>query len=301
LAKIGIEYGICLKKREKPDLEGFWDKLDEVLDITVEGLLDRFDYQGRQPAKSAPFMYENQLMKGEKLNPDESVREVLKHGTLAIGLLGLSNCMKALFNEDQSENHNVWLFAYGVYKYIERKKDYYSDKYNLNFSVYSTPAESSCYTIYNRLVKEYGEIPNVIDHGYLTNSFHVPVWQPISAFDKIDLEAPFHKISRGGCISYVELDGSAKHNIPAIEQLIQYAMDKDIAYFAINVPIDTCRDCDYQGVIDHECPKCGSHNIQRLRRITGYLSGDYKEHFNKGKQMEVEDRYKHVKGNVLFD
>lgn len=301
LAKLGIKYGTCLGKRNEPDLEGFWKSLNEVLDITTEALVDRFEYQGKQPAKSAPFMYQNQLMKGKKLNEDEPVREVLKHGTLAYGLIGLSNCMSALFGKHQFEDKKVWEFGYQIYKYVEKYKVDMSEKYNLNFSVYSTPAESCCYTIYNKLIDEYGEIENVIDHGYLTNSFHCPVWYPISAEDKIDKEAPFHEISRGGAITYVELDGAAKENHMAIEQLINYAMDKDISYFAINIPIDTCRDCHYQGVIDHECPRCGGEDIMRLRRVTGYLSGDYKASFNKGKQDEVEDRYRHVKGNILFE
>lgn len=301
LAKIGIEHGICLGKRQEADIEGFWDELDRVLDVTAEALVERFEYQGKQPAKSAPFMYKNQLMKGKKLNSNDSVREVLKHGTLAIGLLGLSNCMMALFGKHQFQDERVWDFAYSVYTHVNNFKNIVSEKYDLNFSVYSSPAESSCYTIYNRLVDEYGEIPGVIDRGYLTNSFHCPVSFPISAEEKIEKEAPFHELSRGGAISYVECDGLAKNNLPALEQLIDLAMDKDISYFALNFPVDTCRKCNYQGVIDNACPKCGGTDIQRLKRITGYLSGDYKETFNKGKQDEVRDRFVHIHGNILFD
>jgi Oxygen-sensitive ribonucleoside-triphosphate reductase len=264
-------------------------------------LVERFDYQGSQPAKSAPFMYENQLMKGKKLASDEPVRDVLKHGTLAIGLLGLANCMSAMFGRHQFEDEDVWNFAYSVYKHVAEFKKDVSEKYDLNFSVYSTPAENCCYSIYNRLVDEYGEIKGVIDHGYLTNSFHCPVWYPISAEDKIRKEAPFHKLSRGGAITYVEVDSSTQHNIPAMEQLILDAMAHDISYFAMNVQIDTCRSCSYQGIIDHECPKCGSTDIERLRRITGYLTGSV-ERMNEGKQKEVADRVKHTgKGHILFD
>lgn len=300
LTKLGIEHGICLGERSEPDLEGFWNDLDQILDITTKALLDRFEYQGKQPAKSAPFMYENQLMKGKKLSPEEPVREVLKHGTLAYGILGLSNCMSALFGKHQFEDSSVWNFAYSIYEHIESYKTEMSNIYNLNFSVYSTPAENCCYSIYNRLVEEYGEIPEVLEHGYLTNSFHCPVWYPISAFDKIDKEAPFHEISRGGAITYVEVDSSTQHNHPAMEKLILHAMDKDISYFALNVQIDTCRNCSYQGIIDHECPKCGSSDIERLRRITGYLTGSV-EHMNEGKQKEVADRVKHTQnGHILF-
>jgi ribonucleoside-triphosphate reductase len=301
LAKIGIEYGTCLGKRSEPDIKGFWNKLDRVLNLTAEALVERFEYQGRQPAKSAPFMYENQLMKGKKLQPDEPVREVLKHGTLAIGLLGLSNCMTAMFGKHQFEDDDVWNFAYAVYKHVEAFKNEAAEKYDLNFSVYSTPAENCCYSINKRLVKEYGEIKGVTDRGYLTNSFHCPVWYPISAEDKIRKEAPFHEISRGGAITYVEVDSSTQHNLPAMEQLVNEAMDADISYFAMNVQIDTCRHCHYQGIIDHECPKCGSNDIERLRRITGYLTGSV-EHMNAGKQREVADRVKHTgAGHVLFD
>lgn len=301
LAKIGIEHGTCLGTRQKPDIEGFWRTFDRVLEVATQALVDRFEYQGRQPAKSAPFMYENQLMKGKKLDPDEPVREVLKHGTLAFGLLGLSNCMAAMFGKHQFEDDQVWEFAYSIYKHVEAYKNAMSEKYDLNFSVYSTPAENCCYSIYNRLVEEYGEIKGVIDHGYLTNSFHCPVWYPISAEEKIRKEAPFHKISRGGAITYVEVDASTQHNIPAMEQLVNAAMANDISYFAMNVQIDTCRVCSYQGIIDHECPKCGSSNIERLRRITGYLTGSV-ERMNEGKQREVADRVKHTgNGHILFD
>ncbi|MFT8318452.1 MAG: anaerobic ribonucleoside-triphosphate reductase [Sporolactobacillus sp.] len=301
LAKIGIENGICLGKRQSADIDGFWSELDHVLHITAKALLERFDYEGRQPAKSAPFMYENQLMKGEKLAPDEPVRDVLKHGTLAIGLLGLSNCMSAMFGKHQFEDDDVWNFAYSVYQHVETFKKEMSEEYDLNFSVYSTPAENCCYSIYNRLIEEYGEIKGVIDHGYLTNSFHCPVWYPISAEKKIRKEAPFHEISRGGAITYVEVDSSTQHNIPAMELLVRDAMDHDISYFAMNVQIDTCRSCSYQGIIDHECPKCGSTDIERLRRITGYLTGSV-EHMNTGKQKEVAERVKHTgDSHILFD
>ncbi|MFX3618886.1 MAG: anaerobic ribonucleoside-triphosphate reductase [Sporolactobacillus sp.] len=301
LAKIGIENGICLGKRQSADIDGFWSELDRVLHITAKALLERFDYEGRQPAKSAPFMYENQLMKGKKLAADEPVRDVLKHGTLAIGLLGLSNCMSALFGKHQFEDDDVWNFAYSVYQHVETFKKAISEEYDLNFSVYSTPAENCCYSIYNRLIEEYGEIKGVIDHGYLTNSFHCPVWYPISAEEKIRKEAPFHEISRGGAITYVEVDSSTQHNIPAMELLVHDAMDHDISYFAMNVQIDTCRSCSYQGIIDHECPKCGSTDIERLRRITGYLTGSV-EHMNTGKQKEVADRVKHTgDAHILFD
>ena len=142
---------------------------------------------------------------------------------------------------------------------------------------------------------KYGEIPNVSDRNYFTNSIHVPVWKEVSPFEKIDIESQLTGYSSAGCITYVELDGGVSHNIDALEQIVNYAMDKDIPYFALNVPNDLCDDCGYSGLINETCPKCGSNKILRLRRVTGYLTGDYKTAFNKGKQQETEDRYKHSK------
>ena len=155
-------------------------------------------------------------------------------------------------------------------------------------------AENLCYTAMNKFKEKYGEIPNVSDHEYFTNSMHVPVWVKISPFDKIDIESQLTGYSSAGCITYVELDSSVKNNIDALETLVNYAMDKDIPYFAINVPNDTCLDCGYTGEFNNKCPTCGSENIQQLRRVTGYLTGNYKTAFNKGKVTETEERVKHV-------
>jgi ribonucleoside-triphosphate reductase len=169
----------------------------------------------------------------------------------------------------------------------------FKQEYKLNFGVYYTPAENLCYTAMNRFKEDFGEIPNVSDREYFTNSIHVPVWKEISPFDKIDIESELTGYSSAGCITYVELEGAVLKNIDALEQIVNYSMDKDIPYFAINVPNDLCTKCGYTGVIGNECPMCGGTDIQRLRRVTGYLTGDYKTAFNKGKQAEVEDRYKH--------
>ena len=169
----------------------------------------------------------------------------------------------------------------------------FKEEYKLNFGVYYTPAENLCYTAMQKFKEKYGVIPKVSDREYFTNSMHVPVWEEISPFDKIDIESQLTGYSSAGCITYVELEGSVLNNIDALEQIVNYAMDKDIPYFAINVPSDYCSDCGYQGLIDDTCPQCGGQHIQHLRRVTGYLTGDYKTAFNKGKQAEVEDRYKH--------
>ena len=170
----------------------------------------------------------------------------------------------------------------------------FKEKYKLNFGVYYTPAENLCYTAMKKFKEKYGIIPNVSDKDYFTNSIHVPVWKKISPFDKIDIESQLTGYSSAGCITYVELDSTVKNNIDALEVLVNYAMDKDIPYFAINVPNDTCLECGYCDEFNDTCPECGSHNIQQLRRVTGYLTGNYKTSFNDGKIQETEMRVKHV-------
>ena len=154
-------------------------------------------------------------------------------------------------------------------------------------------AENLCFTALKKFRDKYGIIPNVSDKKFFTNSMHVPVWKSMSAFDKIDIEAQLTGYSSAGCITYVELDGGIQHNLSALEVLVNYAMDKDIPYFAVNVPNDTCLECGYSGEFNDSCPKCGSKHIQQLRRVTGYLTGDYKSAFNEGKQDEAERRVKH--------
>lgn len=154
-------------------------------------------------------------------------------------------------------------------------------------------AENLCYTAMKKFKEKYGVIENVSDKDFFTNSMHVPVWKQVDIFEKIDIESQLTGYSNAGCITYIELDSTAKHNIDALETIVNYAMDKDIPYFAINVPNDTCLDCGFTDEFNDKCPQCNSSHIQQLRRVTGYLTGDYKTAFNKGKQQEVELRYKH--------
>ena len=155
-------------------------------------------------------------------------------------------------------------------------------------------AENLCYTAMKKFKAKYGEIPNVSDHEYFTNSMHVPVWHNISVFDKIDIESQLTGYSSAGCITYVEVPSGVKNNIDALETIVNYAMDHDIPYFALNIKLDMCQDCGYQDEMNDTCPQCGGHNIQHLRRVTGYLTGDYKSAFNYGKQKETEDRVLHI-------
>ena len=173
------------------------------------------------------------------------------------------------------------------------KCSYFKQKYQLNFGVYYTPAENLCHTALKKFRDKYGIIENISDKKFFTNSMHVPVWKEMSPFEKIDIESQLTGYSSAGCITYVELDGGIQHNLDALETIVNYAMDKDIPYFAVNVPNDTCLDCGYTGEINDVCPMCGGRHIQYLRRVTGYLTGDYKTAFNDGKQDETERRVKH--------
>ena len=292
LPKLGIEYGICLGKRETPDLDGFWSAFEDLLMLCEQGLLERFDIMVNQPPESAPFMYQNgTMLDAEKCRI--SNYEALKHGTLAMGYLGVAEMCQALFGKDHSEDEEVHAFALKVVQRINEYAKEASDRNNLNFSCYATPAEGLCHTAAKALRKQYGIIPKVTDREYLTNSHHVPVWQEVSIFRKLELESPFCKFPTGGCITYVELDSTFVKNKKAIEQIIDYAFKTlDIPYLAINFPIDSCLDCGYQGEFNDACPECASKNIQQLRRVTGYLTTDYRN-FNQGKQEETKSRVKH--------
>ena len=288
-----------VEKNSEPfseNLEGLTvDKFLEILDTKIreakDMLIERFDWICSQPMESARFMYENHTMAG--YIPEEGIRSALKHGTLAIGQLGLAETLQILIGKDHTTSEGMEL-AKRIEQLFKDKCAEFKEKYKLNFGVYYTPAENLCYTAMKKFKEKYGIIPNVSDKDYFTNSIHVPVWKKISPFDKIDIESQLTGYSSAGCITYVELDSTVKNNIDALEVLVNYAMDKDIPYFAINVPNDTCLDCGYCDEFNDTCPECGSHNIQQLRRVTGYLTGNYKTSFNDGKIQETEMRVKHV-------
>jgi len=270
----------------------FMELLDEAISDAKDMLIERFNYICSQDASSAKFMYENGTMAGYV--PEEGIRSALKHGTLAVGQLGLAECLQALIGCDQTEERGMAL-AKEIEQLFKDRCAQFKEKYKLNFGVYYTPAENLCYTAMKKFKATYGEIPNVSDREYFTNSIHVPVWREISPIEKINIESQLTGYSSAGCITYVELEGSAKHNLDALESIIKYAMDKDVPYFAINVPNDLCLECGYSDEMNDTCPQCGSDNIQRLRRVTGYLTGDYRTAFNPGKIAETEQRFKHSK------
>ena len=292
LPKIGIRHGICLGQRESPDLDGFWAELDEVLHLTELSLIDRFYHVCKQSVASAKFMYQNGTIADYEKANFKGIYEAMKHGTLAVGYIGIAEMCQAMFGKDHSEDTEVWEFALRVVEHIADFCKEASERHGLNFSCYATPAENLCYTYASALKKEFGIIKNVTDRDYITNSHHIPVWQKVSIYKKLALEAPFCKFPTGGCITYIELESAIMQNEKAIEDIIDYAMGLDIPYLAFNFPIDSCLKCGYQGEIDYNCPRCGNTEIQRLRRVTGYLTSDYRN-FNAGKIKECLDRVKH--------
>ena len=293
LAMMAIELADSFSEVENFDkeIEIFMNLLDKKINEAKDQLIERFEWICSQDAASAKFMYENGLMAG--YIPEEGIRSALKHGTLAIGQLGLAEALQILVGCDHTEEKGMEL-AKKIEQMFKDKCALFKEQYKLNFGVYYTPAENLCYTAMMKFREKYGRIENVSDKEYFTNSMHVPVWKDVTALEKIDIESELTGYSSAGCITYIELDTGVKNNLEALEQLVNYAMEKDIPYFAINVPNDQCTNCGYIDEIGESCPVCGCEDIRRLRRVTGYLTGDYKTAFNPGKQKEVEDRVKHV-------
>lgn len=272
-------------------VDSFMTLLDTKIHEAKDQLIERFDYICSQSSASAKFMYENGIMAGYV--PEEGIRSALKHGTLAIGQLGLAETLTILIGKDQTTPEGMAL-AKRIEELFKQRCNEFKQEYKLNFGVYYSPAENLCLTAMKKFQNRFGHIPGISDHDFFTNSIHVPVWEQIDVFDKINIESQLTGYSSAGCITYVELPSTAENNIDALEAIVNHAMDKDIPYFAINVPNDTCLDCGYTGEFNNACPACGSKHFQQLRRVTGYLSGDYKTAFNAGKQQEVEQRVKHV-------
>lgn len=292
LPTIAMEAKNSFDLHEADSVESYFlSCLEKAILDAKEMLIERFNWIASQDVASAKFMYENGVMAGYV--PEEGIRSALKHGTLAMGNLGLAEALQILIGEDHTSERGMKL-AHKIYKLFRDKCAKYKQEEKLNFGVYNTPAENLCFTAMKKFRDKYGIIEKVSDKDFFTNSMHVPVWKNMSPFDKIDIESELTGYSSAGCITYVELDAGVRDNLLAIETLVNYAMDHDIPYFAINVPNDTCLDCGYTGQIDEEvCPICGGSHIQRLRRVTGYLTGDYITAFNPGKRQEVELRVKH--------
>lgn len=271
-------------------VEEFMEILDKKIHEAKDMLLERFEWICSQSPDSAKFMYENGVMEG--YIPEEGIRSALKHGTLAVGQLGLAEALQILIGRNQTTSRGMEL-AKRIESLFKTRCDEFKKQYKLNFGVYFSPSENLCHTALIKFKDRYGVIKNVSDKEFFTNSMHVPVWEKVNPFEKIDIESQLTGYSSAGCITYVELESTVDHNLEALEDIVNYAMDHDIPYFAVNVPNDMCTNCGYTGEIGNECPVCGCTNIRRLRRVTGYLTGDYKTAFNVGKQQEVELRTKH--------
>lgn len=297
LVRLGIKYGIVLGEREKADMEGFYKELEQLMDLVKNQLLERFEIQARKKAKNFPFVIMQGVWNGgEKLNPNDEVREIIKHGTLSIGFIGLAETLIALTGKHHGESEEAQKLGLEIICFMRNKVDEYSKKYNMNFTLLATPAEGLSGRFVKIDRKIYGEIKGVTDKEYYTNSFHVPVYYKISAKRKIDIEAPYHALTNAGHITYIELDGDVTNNLDAFETIIKYMCEKGIGYGSINHPVDHDPVCGYNGIINDTCPKCGRKEedipFNRIRRITGYLVGTL-DKFNNAKKAEEKDRIKH--------
>lgn len=274
-------------------IEYFYDSIRCTARLIANQLYERYEYQRTALARQFPFMLGNDVWKGgAQLSPSDEVGDVWKSGTLGIGFIGGHNAMVALYGEGHGHNDEAWRTLYRAIEVMGEVVAEYKERYKLNYSVLATPAEglSGRFTRMDR--KRYGSIPGVTDLDYYVNSFHVDVREPIGMFEKIRREAPFHAITGGGHISYIELDGEAKKNVSVILKLVKTMKDEGIGYGSINHPVDTCSGCGYRGIIYDKCPVCKSDRISRLRRITGYLTGSL-ESWNSAKKAEEHDRVKH--------
>lgn len=247
------------------DIDKFMELLDKKIEEAKDMLIERYNYICSQSPESAKFMYENGLMLGYD---GKTVESAMKHGTLALGQIGLAETLQILIGKDHTTEEGMEL-AKKIEQLFKDRCAEFKKKYKLNIGVYYTPAENLCYTAMKKFKAQYGIIENVSDKDYFTNSIHVPVWVKISPFEKIDIESQLTGYSNAGCITYVELDSGVQNNLEALEELVNYAMDKDIPYFALNIPSDTCLDCGYTDEFNNECPICHSEHIQQLRRVTG--------------------------------
>ena len=271
----------------------FLESVRELSVLIADQLYERYQYQRTALARQFPFMMGNNVWKGGgDLNPNEQVGDILRSGTLGIGFIGGHNAMMALYGAGHGHSQKAWDTLYEAIMEMNKVVDEYKAKYELNYSVLATPAEglSGRFTRMDR--RKYGKIEGVTDRDYYVNSFHVDVKETTTIVEKIKREAPFHAITRGGHITYVELDGEAQKNVRAIAKIVKVMHDEGVGYGSINHPVDTCHSCGYKGVVYDKCPVCQSENILRMRRITGYLTGDLSS-WNSAKRAEERDRVKH--------
>ena len=284
------------------NIDFFFEQLDRKIDLVIDQLLDRFELQAQKKARNYPFLMQQGIwLDSDNLKPDDEVREVLKHGTLTMGFIGLAETLKALTGYHHGESKEAQNLGLEIVGYMRQRMDQATKKHGINFSLIATPAEGLSGRFVRMDAEKFGKIPGVTDREYYTNSFHIPVYYDISAWDKIKLEAPYHALTNGGHISYVELDGDPTENLDAFEQVVRCMKESGIGYGSINHPVDRDPVCGYTGIIGDTCPLCGRsehdghENFERIRRITGYLVGTV-DRFNNAKKAEVRDRVKHSLG-----
>ncbi|KKY00557.1 ribonucleoside-triphosphate reductase [Paraclostridium benzoelyticum] len=298
LPRLGIKHGSI--NGQNLNIDEFYSELNEKIDLVVDQLLERFEVQGNKKVKNFPFLMGQNVWKGsDDLGPNDTLKEVIKQGTLTVGFIGLAECLIALIGKHHGESEEAQNLGLDIISHMRDKMEEASKKYGLNFSLIATPAEglSGRFTSIDR--NKYGEIEGITDKEYYTNSFHVPVYYKISSFDKIKIEAPYHELTNAGHITYIELDGSPSNNLEAFETIIRAMKELGIGYGSINHPLDRDPVCGYSGVIPGDiCPACGRKEsdgeigFERIRRITGYLVGTV-DRFNNAKKAEVRDRIKH--------
>ncbi len=290
LPRLGIE--------SNGDIKAFYSKLDETMNLVIEQLIERYEIQARKKVKNYPFLMGQGIwIDSDKLSMEDEIREVLKHGTLSIGFIGLAECLKALIGCHHGESEEAQSLGLEIVRFMRNKVDDISRQYKMNFTLLATPAEG----IAGRFVKIdreiYGSLEGITDREYYTNSFHIPVYYKIKAFDKIRLEAPYHELTNAGHITYIELEGDPSQNLEAFEKIVRAMKELGIGYGSINHPVDRDPVCGYTGIIGDQCPKCGREEgdikFERIRRITGYLVGTL-DRFNDAKKAEVRDRVKHL-------
>ena len=281
------------------NIDWFFTELDRKIDLVADQLMERFEIQAKKKVHNYPFlMGEGVWIDSEKLNIDDEVREVLKHGTLSIGFIGLAEALKALLGVHHGESEVAQNLGLDIIGHMRKRLDDMSQKTKMNFTLLATPAEGLSGRFVRMDRERFGSIEGITDREYYTNSFHIPVHYPISAYKKIQLEAPYHALTNAGHITYIELDGDPSTNLDAFEKVIRYMKSQGIGYGSINHPVDRDPVCGFNGIIGDTCPKCGrketegEYGFQRIRRITGYLVGTL-DRFNNAKRAEVRDRVKH--------
>ena len=299
LPRLGIKHGTVLGERATVDMEGFYTELDELIELVVQQILERYEIQKRKKVKNFPFLMGQRIwFDSDKLGWEDTLEDVIKHGTLTIGFIGLAETLKALLGEHHGESEAAQQVGLGIIGHMRKRIDEAAQKYQLNFSLIATPAEGLSGRFVKIDSKHYGVIPGVTDRDYYTNSFHVPVYYTIPAAKKIEIEAPYHAMTNAGHITYIELDGDLVKNLDAFEIVVRKMKESGIGYGSINHPVDRDPLCGFTGVIGDNCPKCGrlegenGTNFERIRRITGYLVGTM-DKWNDGKRAEEKDRIKH--------